>query len=394
MSLADEAAALSSDVPAAQGPKPGQASVEWDGVKGTLTTGTLTEEPKSWTDLIVDWGLDPDEVQVVPGSVQIRAWDANVGAGEIKRLRYYKAQLERRTGPGVDTEDLAEIKKALLRRKPLRAREEPNTQRGGVRVICLADLQVGKADGDGVEGTVNRVVEGIDGAARLAKGADRIVLAGMGDLLEGCSNHYSMQTFAVELDRREQTRVVRRLIVRAIDTLAPLAPLDVICTPGNHGENRQAGKAFTTWADNDDLAVFEQVADICGATERYPDVRFGFPPDGDDLVVTVDCDGTGVAFAHGHQLSGGGSPSQKALRWWAGQGMGRLPAGDADILVTGHYHHLVVHEGSGRTWMQCPAMDGGSDWWQHQTGNTSPPGMLSFTVGDYGARPWGDLALT
>jgi hypothetical protein len=392
VSLADEAAALSSDVPSAKGPQPGQPSVEWDGIKGTLTTGTLTEEPKSWTDLIVDWGLDPDEVQVVPGSVQIRAWDANVGAGEIKRLRYYKASLERRTGPGVDAADLDELKKALLRRKPVKTKATSLSQ--GTRVICLADLQIGKRDGDGVEGTVDRVVEGIEGAARQAKGADRIVLAGMGDLVEGCGQHYAMQTFSVELDRREQVRIVRRLILRAIDVLAPLAPLDVISVGGNHGENRSGGKAFTTWSDNDDLAVFEQVADICNATDRYPDVRFGFPPDGDDLVVTVDCDGTGVAFAHGHQLSGGGSPSQKALRWWAGQGMGRLAAGDADILVTGHYHHLVVHEGSGRTWFQCPAMDGGSDWWQHQTGNTSPPGMLSFTVGDYGSRPWGDLTLT
>jgi len=31
--------------------------------------------------------------------------------------------------------------------------------------------------------------------------------------------------------------------------------------PGNHGESRRGSKAFTTFEDNDDLAVFEQVAE-------------------------------------------------------------------------------------------------------------------------------------
>ena len=391
MSLADEAASLSSDVPPAQGPKPGQASIDWDGTKGTLTTGTLDAEPKSWDDLITDWGLDPSEVQVVPGSVQIRAWDANVGAGEIRRLRYYRAQLERRTGPGVDAEDLAEIKKALLRRKPSKARAASLSQ--GTRVVLLSDWQIGKADGDGLVGSVDRIVAGLEGAARSAKGAERIVLAGMGDIIEQCAGHYPGQAFTVELDRREQMRVARRLILRAVDLFAPLAPVDVVAVPGNHGENRLNGKAFTRTSDNDDVAVFEQVADIVGSSERYPDVRFGFPPESDATTVTLDI-GPGIALNHGHNLSNGSTGQQKANTWWKGQMAGHRPAGDCDILITGHYHHFVCYEGSGRTWFQCPAMDGGSTWWEDKTGNTSPPGMLSFTVGDYGARPWGDLALT
>lgn len=397
MTLSDRLNAIASDVPSA-GPREGQPSVDWDGTAGSLTTGPLEQQPDSWDALIADWGLDPAEVQVVAGSVQIRAWDANVGGGEIKRLRYYKAQLERRC-PTVDLEDIEELKRALMRRKPLSAYAgtKPMTAHagtGGTRIVCASDWQLGKADGDGVEGTVNRIDAAITEAARRAKGADRIVLAGLGDLIEGCDGHYAMQAFSVALDRREQVRLVRRLLLRAIDALAPLAPLDVVCVPGNHGENRRNGKAFTTLSDNDDLAVFDQVADIVASSDRYPDVRFGFPSEDDELVLTIDCNGVGVAFAHGHQLSGGGAPSQKALRWWAGQAMGHRSAGDADILVSGHYHHLVVHEGSGRTWFQAPAMDGGSDWWTGMTGNTSPAGMLSFSVGEYPLRPWGDLALT
>lgn len=391
MSLRDELLATT-EVPAAKGPQPGQPSVDWDGTKGTLTTGALSEQPKSWDALIEDWGLDPAEVQVVEGSVQIRAWDANVGGGEIKRLRYYKASLERRTA-GIDAEDLDEIKRALLRRKPVKGKAR-SLSVGGTRIVCLADWQVGKGDGDGLEGTIARIADGIDDAARAARGADRVVLAGLGDVIEQCSGHYPGQAFTVHLDRREQMRVARRLILRAVDAFAPLAPVDVVAVPGNHGENREGGKAFTRVSDNDDLAVFEQVADICNSTERYPDVRFGFPPEDDPTVVTIDAGVTRVAFAHGHNLDRGATGQQKAHTWWKGQMAGHRPAGECDLLVTGHYHHLVVHEGSGRTWMQCPAMDGGSEWWINKTGETAPPGMLSFTVGDYGPRTWGDLTLT
>lgn len=37
--------------------------------------------------------------------------------------------------------------------------------------------------------------------------------------------------------------------------------MKLMVVPGNHGENRNSsGRAFTTWTDNDDLAVFDGVA--------------------------------------------------------------------------------------------------------------------------------------
>lgn len=392
MALADEARSLSSDVPTHQ-PRDGQPSVDWDGRRGTIATGVMDAPPKSWDDLIEDWELDPAEVQVVAGSVQIRAWDANVGAGQIERLRYYKATLEQRVRGG-DATDIEALKAALMRRKPLRAREKSNTGAPdlcGTRIIPLADTQIGK------EGTAERleaIAASIDATAKTCSDHDRIVLAGMGDIIEQCDGHYPGQTFTVELDRREQMRVARRLILRAVDSLAKHAPLDVVCVPGNHGENRKDGKAFTRSSDNDDCAVFEQVADICASTDRYPDVRFGFPPDDDPLVATVDIDGTGVAFTHGHNLANGSTTQQKAMNWWKGQALGHRPAGDCDVLVTAHYHHLCMSEESGRLWLQMPALDIGSQWFTNRTGNDSPPGLLSFTVGDFGDRAWGDLTIS
>jgi hypothetical protein len=70
-----------------------------------------------------------------------------------------------------------------------------------------------------------------------------------------------MQTFSVELDRRQQVKLVRRMLVTMLTEWGRLPVQMVVgCVPGNHGENRRGGKAFTTFEDNDDLAVFEQAA--------------------------------------------------------------------------------------------------------------------------------------
>jgi hypothetical protein len=201
-----------------------------------------------------------------------------------------------------------------------------------------------------------------------------------------------MQAFSVDLDRRDQMRLARRLLLNYVDAITDLGlPLIIGSVPGNHGENRNSsGKAFTTWRDNDDLAVFEQVAEILDANpSRYGSVSVPLGAIADDLTMTLDLAGVAVGFAHGHQIRTGGPE-----KWWQGQALGRQAVADASILVLGHKHHLYVSEGSGRTVMQCPAMDGGSYWWTAQTGNESPAGMLTTLVGSgCGPRGWSDLAV-
>jgi len=61
---------------------------------------------------------------------------------------------------------------------------------------------------------------------------------------------------------------------------------------------------------------------------------------------------------------------------------GKQPAGEASVLVTGHYHHLrVVATGGARTWIQAPSLDNGSPWYTRQTGEAAPSGLLTFTAG-------------
>jgi len=102
----------------------------------------------------------------------------------------------------------------------------------------------------------------------------------------------------------------------------------------------------------------------------------------EQMELTLDVHGTIVGFAHGHQA--GKAQPQKMLDWWKGQMYGRQPIGDADILLTAHFHHLRVTQEGKRTWFQCPALENESTWFKHQVGVVSPAGTLSMLVGPDG----------
>lgn len=372
-----------------------EPSVEWSGKGGTIATGPMEHEPTDaiWETLIRDWGLDPKTTRIVPGSVQVRGWDANIGGGEIKRLFYYRATIE----PTIRAEDQADIEalcKLAERRKPTRI-EEPAGDL--TLLVALSDWQLGKGEGGGSPATTERILRSVDRMTarvkelrKAGRAPDQLALIGLGDLVEQCSGHYEMQTFTVDLDRRQQMRLGRRLLLAFIEAGVELGlPVLLGAVPGNHGENRRNGKAFTTWTDNDDLAIVEQVAEILEANpSRYGAVAIPQGALAEDLTMTLDLSGVPTGFAHGHQMR------QGAEKWWQGQALGRQPVGDAELLITGHYHHLRISEGTGRTWLQAPAMDGGSHWWTAQTGQNSPPGTLSLLVGrQAGPRGWRDLAL-
>jgi hypothetical protein len=82
---------------------------------------------------------------------------------------------------------------------------------------------MGKGEGGGSAGIVARFLAGIDEVearwrelVKAGRPLNRLVVVGLGDLVESCSGHYAMQAFQADLDRREQVTVVRRLMVKAL----------------------------------------------------------------------------------------------------------------------------------------------------------------------------------
>ena len=385
-------------------PKGWEPGVRWSNStgNGTVTTDALAGEPDAaiWTEIIADWGLDAYLLEIVDGSIELIGWDSPIadGGGAVVRLKRYKAKLRRRT-EGADHADIEALCRQASKRKPRKVPVIDVADRA--LVVAFSDWQLGKGEGDGTAGTVDRIIASIDATvARInelkyvKRPVGAVYVVGMGDLVEQCGGHYPSQAATVDLHRRDQMKVARRLILRAVDLLVDRTDCRIVLTgvAGNHGENRENGKAITSPTDNDDLAVIEQVSDIMASNpERYGERVSSFLPS--MLSMCLDIAGVPVGFAHGHKAGSGATPEAKLAKWWTGQVMGGQPTSDARILVTGHYHHLALSESTGRTWMQCPAMDPGSGWWTESTGQSSPSGMLTFVADATTARGWTDLAV-
>jgi hypothetical protein len=268
----------------------------------------------------------------------------------------------------------------------------------GVFHVVLADWQTGKPDGDGIRGTVTRIQQAISDVEvrvrelrRIGRPLGTLFVEWTGDSVEGCVGFYDTQTFGVELDRRGQVKVARRLLRDALVRWSRLFPeVVVLVVGGNHGENRLGGKAFTTFSDNDDIAVVEQVREMFAFNpEAFGHVKFVFASD--HLTLTAQAGPWVVGLTHGHVARESGTAEAKLRRWYEQQAGGKRPIGDADILVSGHYHHMRVADWGGCLWLQAPALDGGSEWWAASKGEVSRPGVLTFA--SYPDRRVADLEI-
>jgi predicted phosphodiesterase len=176
-------------------------------------------------------------------------------------------------------------------------------------------------------------------------------------------------------------------MLHQIATLGPYASHVLIpVVPGNHDESfRQQTMPITdSWA----IEGASAVADALAMTGQHEHVQFVFPAD-EEGVITVDVGGLTLGFTHGHLF---GATPNNAIRWWQQQSHGRQLVGQADILVSAHWHHLrIEHNGGHRMWIQIPALDGGSDWFRRIKGEDIPAGMLAVWLTPGEGAGWRDL---
>lgn len=378
--------------PAPAGWQPG---VTWDGTSGTITTGPVDDAPTDWGPLLAARGLDPDRYEIVGDTVRWCSWDGwrrdSEGQQAVSALQYsFKAdlRLKRLNHPDID-ELLAEVR----RYKPGR---RTHTTSDHALVVLLSDWQVGNADAGGITSQLQQIAalphalkQQLGALRKSGRPVGHIVIAGMGDLVEGCHSFYPGQEHAVRLDRREQVRVVRRGILDVMRTVAPLAPrITLTAVGGNHGEHRVNGRRVTGPGDNDDVAAVEQVAEILMENpDVFGHVEIRLPHD--RLAVTLEAGTKVLAFTHGHLAKPKGDPASTLWEWWRGQAFGQeYAAGTAEYLFAGHYHHTNVRSQQGRTLMIAPSLTAVGDWWANSTGMRSDPGTLTVVIGPDG---WSNL---
>lgn len=248
--------------------------------------------------------------------------------------------------------------------------------------VVYADMQIGKWEPaiGGTDRTVARILALTDQAVAeyrsLAKRGhvSGVCLVFPGDGCEGYVSQGGRLIARTDLFPTQMVRVYRRLVAHAVTEFAKHAPaVSVVVVGGNHDQStRQVETAHDdSWDVDAAAAVCERLSD---QQDKFGHVSWHFPGVDKD-VVTLDLGGTIVAVAHGHQCKGG------AEKWWAGQAHGMAPAGDASLLLTGHYHHLRVTQTGRKTWIQAPALDNGSEWWTRETGAAAPAGLLTLTIG-------------
>jgi hypothetical protein len=320
-------------------------------------------------------GLDPAEWEQT--GYRRSEWTMpNGDTGESARFVFKR----RSFGGGEERPDIGELIEAVNTYEPPPGEHRRISEGKHTFIVALGDMQFGKADGDGVEGTLQRTIDCLGKALlaldryRLWYDIGHVHLAFLGDHVEGFVSQGGANTWRTPLTLTEQIRLVRRVMLHAVLLFAPeCSRLTVTAVPGNHGEAvRINGKGVTRYDDSHDTEALISVKD---ATDLSPE-RFGhveyFVPDSDELTTVVDCSGTVVAHAHGHQWRPG-----KELDWWKGQAFNKESAmHQADLLLAGHLHHAYVNTDGPRTFVQVPAMESESTWWRHSMGTTGAPGLM------------------
>lgn len=348
---------------------------EWQARQSTIdgdteiVTGPI-REVGNHRELLEQFGYDPAEFEIA-GTVN--QWRKQQPDGTWLVSYFFKVQpLETRL-------DLPALYAAATTRKPKPPiKATPN---GRITVVALSDVQAGKTGSrGGTPELIDRLAEKREKLATELRRRKPVstVLAEGGDAFEGFENVAS-QMFTNDLSLAQQMDLVGTEIFEFIQVMHRHGHVQVGAVTSNHTAWRRGKDTLGRPADDLGLFVHRQVAKVTKAAGM--DVDWTVPAEYDESVL-LDVNGTGLGIVHGNQYRPG-----RAIDWWAKQTHGGQPVGAADILLTGHYHHLVVqptgrnpYTGRTKVWLQMPTLDNGSDWFRNVAGEDSDPGLLIFDI--------------
>lgn len=355
-----------------------------DGHVGTVTTSAIPEgEDPDWETIFKHWGLNSDSWSVVPGTLQVNAWEMSGPDGELRIHRQFKARIERRRVGLTYTADA--MLESLAKWKPPR-RKAVTHEGGPAWIVAPADWQVGGRGGlEQFQARFEHALGDLVEEARVLRraGVTELCLGFLADMAEGAFGHYESQLFEVDLDRRDQTRVVTACELIMLRELAPyFAKTTTVAVPGNHSRN---AKDYPTGThDVADMTSFEWTASMLrysGEAEKW-NIDFIAPEKYNGAnIARITAGGTQLLWAHGHQKTGN---ADKLRQWWKDTSFSRWGDADAsDHLLTGHRHHTRIEEVSKNRWFfVCPTLGGSSDWFHNSGGATSRPGILHYLTED------------
>jgi len=360
-------------------PATARPGIEFDGIEGTATTPGYDSEPENFNEFLLDAGLDPEGIEVIP-PVRTSRWQQQKD-GELVWLTSYRFTF-RKKATGIDLPLLmAEAGKKLKPIKPAKAQDK-------ALVVLWSDLQVGKVDYLGgtkellerVETTNTRLMELVE-----REKPKKIIFADLGDTVENFYNaNAPQQSYSNDLSIMEQVDVATTMAWQTLKNLYQAVPDITYASVGsNHCQFRMNGKAIGKPTDDWGVFIGRQLAKLAHETGAN-NMRFVEPqPHDESLAVDVFDDGFHIlGIVHGHQVN----RPEGMGDWWRKQSFGRQPVADASLLVHGHFHHMRVTElgstprGTSRYLVMAPTMDNGSTWFRLNSGGDSVPGLATLIL--------------
>lgn len=332
-------------------------------------------------------GIDPSTVEVT--TRRIGEWQVNTAEG-IKTLESQKISFTvREVTDDVDLPALfssVERARASRREHPAFAVKSPNR----TLVAVWADPQTGKCDING--GTPELIARVLEKRDKLDKYIDRNPAAqafflNAGDSVENIENTGS-QIATNDLSLVDQIDVEATLEQSMIEALAAKhAEVTVAVVPSNHCQMRKGKSLIGKPGDDWGIFITRQLERAFSMnSDLYGHINFVYPENSWVEHLVVDAGGTKIGLVHGHQKM----KPDAIPAWWAGQLHGGMLS-EAEILVTGHFHHFIAratgrHIATGRQkyHLQAPALDNGSAWYQNVSGESSEPGLMVFMVDENG----------
>lgn len=368
--------------PKVRQPNIAKAGIEFDGYEGTAVTPGYDAEPENFDEFLIDAGLDPADIEVIP-PVRTSRWQQQKD-GELVWLTSYRFTFRRKRS-GIDLPlVLAEAERKL---KPPKTK----TVTDSALVVLWSDLQVGKVDHrGGTEQLVERVALMHSRLADKveAEKPSQVIFVDLGDTVENFDNKgREAQLQSNDLSIMEQVDLATTMAWRTLSHLARLVPTVTYASVGsNHCQWRRNGQQIGKATDDWGVFIGRQLARLASET-GLSNITFVEPqPHDESLAVDVFGDGFHVlGIAHGHQATRpDGMPT-----WWRQQAFGSQPVSAASILVHGHFHHLRIQElGSidrgdrmaSRYLIGASTLDNGSNWFRKLSGEDSQPGLVTFTL--------------
>ena len=327
---------------------------------------------RSGDELLERYGHDPEKVCLKGGfTVSHREL---VDGRVVSTIRYELVERPDRT-------DVEVIVARVQKAKPVIVSDMPEFSHPWF-VFQAGDQQIGKRSRDGsteqiVEGYLESVERGVEEYKRLQRlfNIPGIQISVPGDCLEGVVSQGGKNAWLTQETITEQFRIVRRLLFQTIEAFAPLADeVKVDVVNGNHDEAQRQWNTYPGdgWATEAAITVADALKLNPGAFEhvevRVPDKWSGY--------MTVPVGDTLVTVIHGHQFG----REVNGIKWWMEQAFNGQEPARASLVQNGHFHEVAIERKGGRTRVQSPTFDMGSDWYRelHGVGNTR--GALTYLL--------------